>query len=70
MVTNEPDWPEGPMPWGITIRNNRFVRGGKGLGYADALTRMVGFLRLMRMAQLAPPNVGKSLGIACTFAFT
>jgi hypothetical protein len=35
VVTNEPDWPEGPMPWGITIRGNRFWRGGTCLGYAD-----------------------------------
>jgi hypothetical protein len=35
VVTNEPDWPEGPMPWGITIRGNRFVRGGTCRGYAD-----------------------------------
>jgi hypothetical protein len=36
VVTNEPDWPEGPMPWGITIRGNRFLRGGTCLGYADS----------------------------------
>jgi hypothetical protein len=36
MVTNEPDWPEGPMPWGIAIRRNRFIRGGACLGYADS----------------------------------
>jgi len=35
VVTNEPDWPEGPMPWGVTIRGNRFSRGGTCLGYAD-----------------------------------
>ena len=35
VVTNEPDWPEGPMPWGITIRGNRFLRGGECRGYAD-----------------------------------
>jgi hypothetical protein len=35
VVTNEPDWPEGPVPWGITIRGNRFLRGGTCLGYAD-----------------------------------
>lgn len=36
VLTNEPDWPEGPVPWGITIRRNRFLRGGTCLGYADA----------------------------------
>ena len=36
MVTNEPDWPEGPVPWNITVRGNRFVRGGACLGYADS----------------------------------
>ena len=35
VVTNEPDWPEGPMPWEIAIRRNRFLRGGTCLGYAD-----------------------------------
>ncbi|MHB8955472.1 MAG: right-handed parallel beta-helix repeat-containing protein [Pirellulaceae bacterium] len=35
VVINEPDWPEGPMPWGITIRGNCFLRGGTCLGYAD-----------------------------------
>jgi hypothetical protein len=36
VLTNEPDWPEGPVPWGITIRGNRFLRGGTCLGYADS----------------------------------
>jgi len=36
VLTNEPDWPEGPIPWGITIRRNRFLRGGTCLGYADS----------------------------------
>jgi hypothetical protein len=36
VLTNEPDWPEGPVPWGITIRNNRFLRGGTCQGYADS----------------------------------
>lgn len=36
VLTNEPDWPEGPMPWSITIRRNRFLRGGTCLGYADS----------------------------------
>jgi len=36
VLTNEPDWPEGPVPWGITIRRNRFLRGGTCLGYADS----------------------------------
>jgi hypothetical protein len=36
VLTNEPDWPEGPVPWGITIRRNRFLRGGICLGYADS----------------------------------
>lgn len=34
-ILNEPDWPEGPVPWAITVRGNRFVRGGTCLGYAD-----------------------------------
>ena len=36
VLTNEPGWPEGPVPWGITIRRNRFIRGGTCQGYADA----------------------------------
>jgi hypothetical protein len=36
VLTNEPDWPEGPVPWGIAIRRNRFIRGGTCLGYADS----------------------------------
>lgn len=36
VLANEPDWPEGPIPWGITIRRNRFLRGGTCLGYADS----------------------------------
>lgn len=36
VLTNEPDWPEGPVPWGITIRRNRFLRGGTCLGYAES----------------------------------
>lgn len=35
VLTNEPNWPEGPVPWGITIRSNRFLRGGTCRGYAD-----------------------------------
>jgi hypothetical protein len=38
VATNEPDWPEGPIPWGITVKGNRFVRGGTCLGYADTPT--------------------------------
>ena len=36
VLTNEPDWPEGPVPWDIAIRRNRFIRGGTCLGYSDA----------------------------------
>jgi hypothetical protein len=36
VLTNEPDWPEGPVPWSITVRRNRFLRGGTCLGYADS----------------------------------
>ncbi|AHF92261.1 alpha-1,2-mannosidase [Opitutaceae bacterium TAV5] len=28
VMANEPDWPEGPMPWQITIRRNTFQGGG------------------------------------------
>ncbi len=35
VLTNEPDWPEGPAPWSVVIRGNTFVRGGTCLGYAD-----------------------------------
>lgn len=33
-ISNEPDWPEGPVPWGITVRNNTI----KGVGYAAGYT--------------------------------
>lgn len=36
VLTNEPDWPEGPVPWDIVIRRNLFRRGGTCLGYADS----------------------------------
>jgi len=36
VLTNEPDWPEGPVPWGVTIRNCRFVDGGTCRGYTDS----------------------------------
>jgi len=36
VLTNEPDWPEGPMPWDVVIRGNQFLRGGTCLGYADS----------------------------------
>jgi hypothetical protein len=36
VITNEPDWPEGPAPWNISITRNRFVRGGTCAGYADS----------------------------------
>jgi hypothetical protein len=36
MLANEPDWPEGPVPWDVTIRRNRFIGGGTCLGYADS----------------------------------
>jgi hypothetical protein len=36
VLTNEPDWPEGPVPWETVIRRNRFVRGGMCAGYADS----------------------------------
>ncbi len=47
-VVNEPDWPEGPVPFGVTIRRNRFVRGGTCRGYADAEHGQV-FIRGVRM---------------------
>lgn len=34
-LVNEPDWPEGPVPWNVTVRKNRFIRGGTCRGYAD-----------------------------------
>ncbi len=49
VLTNEPDWPEGPMPWGITIRGNRFVRGGTCLGYADSPRGAAMVVRAMRL---------------------
>lgn len=54
-VLNEPDWPEGPVPWSTTIRGNRFVRGGTCLGYADAPNSGQLFMRAVRLGfALAP----------------
>jgi len=49
VVTNEPDWPEGPMPWGNTIRGNRFLRGGTCLGYADSADGAALSVRAVRL---------------------
>jgi len=49
VLTNEPDWPEGPVPWGITIRGNRFLRGGTCLGYADSPHGAALSVRLTRL---------------------
>ncbi|MBL9136209.1 MAG: right-handed parallel beta-helix repeat-containing protein [Verrucomicrobiales bacterium] len=49
MVTNEPDWPEGPVPWSVTIRSNQFIRGGTCLGYADAPHGAALGVRAMRL---------------------
>ncbi len=49
VVSNEPDWPEGPVPWGITIRRNRFIGGGTCLGYADSPTGAALSVRSVRL---------------------
>ena len=49
VLTNEPDWPEGPVPWGITIRGNRFLCGGTCLGYADSPHGAALWVRLTRL---------------------
>jgi hypothetical protein len=36
MLCDDPDWPIGPVPSGIAIRRNRFIRGGMGLWFADS----------------------------------
>lgn len=51
VLTNEPDWPEGPVPWGITIRGNRFLRGGTCLGYADSPNGAALSVRASRIGQ-------------------
>lgn len=38
VLANEPDWPEGPIPWDIKIRNNTFTRGGN-----DTIIRIMAF---------------------------
>jgi hypothetical protein len=35
VLTNEPGWPEGPVPWNVVIRNNKFTGCGYSRGYAD-----------------------------------
>jgi hypothetical protein len=36
IITNEPDWPEGPMPGDIVIRGNTFISPGGSRGFADS----------------------------------
>jgi len=64
VLTNEPDWPEGPVPWGITIRRNRFVRGGTCLGYADSPHGAMLVVRACRLGHgLAETNVLRDIVI-------
>jgi hypothetical protein len=50
VLTNEPDWLEGPMPWGITVRRNMFRRGGTCLGYAVSPQGAALVVRAARLA--------------------
>lgn len=36
VLTNEPGWPEGPVPWKVVIRNNTITGGGHARGYGDS----------------------------------
>ena len=36
VLTNEPGWPEGPVPFGVTIRGNTITGCGYGRGYGDS----------------------------------
>jgi hypothetical protein len=36
VVTNEPEWPEGPTAEDVTIRQNLFKGGGSSKGYGDS----------------------------------
>ncbi len=49
VLTNEPDWPEGPVPWNVTIRRNRFTRGGTCRGYADSPSGAALSVRAVRL---------------------
>lgn len=49
VLTNEPDWPEGPVPWNVTIRRNRFIRGGTCRGYADTSSGAALSVRAVRL---------------------
>jgi hypothetical protein len=46
VLANEPDWPEGPIPWNIMIRGNTFRGGGD-----DALIRIMAFRLRHQLAQ-------------------
>lgn len=46
VLANEPDWPEGPIPWNIMIRGNTFQGGGD-----DALIRIRAFRLKHQLAQ-------------------
>jgi hypothetical protein len=46
VLANEPDWPEGPIPWNVTIRGNIFQGGGE-----DSLIRIMTFRLKHKLAQ-------------------
>lgn len=33
---NEPEWPEGPAPWGLLVRGNTFIGGAYAGGYGNS----------------------------------
>jgi parallel beta helix pectate lyase-like protein/pectate lyase-like protein len=51
VMTNEPDWPEGPVPWGITVRGNTFLRGGLCQGYANSAQGAALVVKGMKLGQ-------------------
>ena len=36
VLGNEPEWPEGPVPFDVTVRGNQFIGGGYCAGYGDS----------------------------------
>lgn len=64
VLTNEPGWPEGPIPWGTTIRSNSFIRGGTCLGYADGAGGAAIAVRSLSLGfGLAPQSPARSITI-------
>jgi len=73
MLANAPDWPEGPIPWSITIRDNTFTGGSRDpkiliqafrLGHQLAQSRSLRDITIEGNRFINPPGVAISIGAA------